>query len=54
MSESENTQRVQVSGVPQDLLDEVDGKLGYGDSRSAWIREAMRQRLDNQRIAQSD
>jgi len=32
--------------MPKSLRDEIDGQLEYGDSRSEWIREAIRQRLD--------
>lgn len=32
--------------IDDDLLDRVDEQLDYGDSRSEWIREAIRQRLN--------
>jgi metal-responsive CopG/Arc/MetJ family transcriptional regulator len=40
----ENRKDVTVS-LPKDWVDEIDDGLGYGDSRSAWIREAVRRRL---------
>lgn len=35
-----------------DLVDAIEGQLEYGDSRSEWIREAVRQRLANERTEQ--
>ena len=32
--------------MESDLVDQIDAELTYGDSRSAWIREAVRQRLN--------
>lgn len=32
--------------MPQELVDAIDKQLEYGDSRSAWIREAARERLE--------
>jgi metal-responsive CopG/Arc/MetJ family transcriptional regulator len=34
--------------IPDEMLAEVDERLGYGDSRSAYIREALRKRLDEE------
>ena len=36
--------------VPMDeqLKNRVEARLAYGDSRSEWIREAIRQRLDKE------
>lgn len=34
--------------MPGDMVDEIDEQLGYGDSRAAWIREAVRQRLERE------
>lgn len=31
--------------IDDELLDAVDGTLSYGDSRSAWVRQAMRLKL---------
>jgi metal-responsive CopG/Arc/MetJ family transcriptional regulator len=31
--------------MEQSLVDEIDSELTYGDSRSEWIRNAVRQRL---------
>jgi len=39
-----NRRDVTVS-LPADWVDEIDDQLEYGDSRSAWIREAVRLRL---------
>lgn len=36
--------RITIS-VPEDVADEVDSQLEYGDSRSEWIQEAIEQRL---------
>ena len=37
--------------LPEEMDDEVEDQLEYGDSKSAWIREAIRQRLDSEREA---
>jgi len=31
--------------MDQDLLDRLDSKLEYGDSRSGWVRDAIRMKL---------
>lgn len=31
--------------MPGDLLESIENELEYGDSRSAWIREACERRL---------
>jgi len=31
--------------VDADVLDRIEDQLDYGDSRSEWVREAIRQRL---------
>ena len=31
--------------MEQSLVDEIDGELTYGDSRSEWIRNAIREQL---------
>jgi len=31
--------------MEQSLVDEIDGELTYGDSRSEWIRNAIREKL---------
>lgn len=31
--------------MDQDLLDELDSTLEYGDSRSGWVRDAIRMKL---------
>ena len=38
--------------MPKELRDEIDKQLEYGDSRSEWIREAIRQRLE--RVEESE
>ena len=43
----ENRKDVTVS-LPAAWVDDIDESLDYGDSRSAWIREAVRQRLDRE------
>ena len=34
--------------MEQDLVDEIDGELTYGDSRSEWIRNAIREKFDRE------
>lgn len=36
--------------MPEDMVNEIDGRLEYGDSRAEWIREAVRERLDVQLV----
>lgn len=38
------TERITIS-VPDDLAEEINDQLSYGDNRSEWIREAIEQRL---------
>lgn len=45
----ENRKDVTVS-LPQEWVEHIDANLNYGDSRSAWIREAVRQRLDDEGV----
>jgi metal-responsive CopG/Arc/MetJ family transcriptional regulator len=45
----DNRKDVTVS-LPKAWVDEIDANLTYGDSRSAWIREAVRQRLEREGI----
>lgn len=33
--------------MPGALLDAIDNELEYGDSRSEWIRDACRRKLDS-------
>ena len=40
--------RISIS-IPEDLKDEIDDQLEYGDSRSEWIREAIEERLERER-----
>jgi len=32
--------------VDDELVEEIESQLEYGDSKSDWIREAIRQRLE--------
>ena len=32
--------------MPEDLVQEIDENLDYGDSRSEWIRQAVLERLE--------
>jgi metal-responsive CopG/Arc/MetJ family transcriptional regulator len=41
----DNRKDVTVS-LPAEWVEEIDNNLDYGDSRSGWIREAVRQRLE--------
>jgi len=31
--------------MPQELLDKINGRMEYGDNRSAWVRDAIRLKL---------
>jgi hypothetical protein len=42
------TQRITIS-LPDDLANEIDSRLEYGDSRSAWVRGAIQMRLESER-----
>lgn len=43
------------AAMPKWMVEAVDSQLKYGDSRSAFVREAIRQRLDDQgRLDDSD
>ena len=37
--------------VPAALDEHIEGRLEYGDSKAAWVREAIRQRLRRERAA---
>ena len=39
--------RISIS-IPEDLKDEVDDQLEYGDSRSGWIQDAIEMKLEQQ------
>lgn len=41
-------------GVDEELLTAINSRLGYGDSRSEWVREACRQRLRRERGENDD
>lgn len=32
--------------MSQELIDEINSQLEYGDNRSAWVRDAIRLKLD--------
>ncbi|ACV47093.1 MULTISPECIES: hypothetical protein [Halomicrobium] len=32
--------------MEQELLDELDSTLSYGDSRSGWVRDAIKMKLE--------
>jgi len=42
-----NTKDVTVT-MPEELVDEIEDQLEYGDSRSGWIREAVEERLERE------
>jgi Arc/MetJ-type ribon-helix-helix transcriptional regulator len=44
MAEAEETKNVTVT-LPRSMIDDIEGRLDYGDSMSGWIREATRARL---------
>lgn len=44
--------RITIS-VPDELADEVDSRLEYGDSRSEWIETAIRERLQRESDAEN-
>lgn len=39
------TERITIT-VPEELAEEINAQLEYGDNRSEWIREAIRMRLE--------
>lgn len=43
-SEGQHTERVDVY-IPDWMDSAIEEQLGYGDSKSGWVREATRQRL---------
>jgi len=45
MSESDNRKPV-TTYLDDDLHDEIESQLEYGDSKADWMRVAIRQRLD--------
>ena len=45
--------RVTIS-LSEDLVEEINGKLEYGDSRSEWVREAIEERLDQDMKKEAD
>ena len=36
--------------MEEDLNDKIEDQLGYNDSKAAWIREAIRQRLEREGV----
>ena len=32
--------------LPEDLNEEIEGRLDYGDNKSEWFRQAAREKLD--------
>lgn len=40
--------------VPGELNDRIEAQLGYNDSKAAWIREAVRQRLEQEAAEEGD
>jgi len=34
--------------MPEELVERVDERLEYGDSRSGWVREAVKMRLEEE------
>lgn len=40
--------------MPDELIEEIDSQLDYGDSRAAWIREACRQRLEREELSDAE
>lgn len=50
MSSSRNTPTVPMD---DELLEEIDSQLDYGDSRAAWIREACEQRLEREQATRT-
>lgn len=35
--------------LPEDLNEDIEGRLSYGDSRAEWVREACEQKLERDR-----
>ena len=46
--------RMPTVAMSQELIDEIDDRLEYGDSRAQWIRGAIRQRLERERTGSDD
>ena len=46
-TDSQPMKRAKVS-LPERVDDEIEARLEYGDSKSAWIREACQMRLNGQ------
>lgn len=44
--------RITIS-IPDEVADEVDAQLEYGDSRSEWIQTAIEQRLEREADAEN-
>lgn len=53
MSESDKMDQTSVA-MPESLHAAIEDRLGYGDHKAEWIREACRQRLERDRDKQSD
>jgi len=42
--------KVQVTfRIPEDVDDDIEDELEYGDSKAEWVREACEQKLDRER-----
>lgn len=40
--------------MPEEMVDEIDDELEYGDSRAGWIRDAIKQRLEREQNAKGN
>lgn len=49
------TERITIS-VPDEMAEQINDRLSYGDNRSEWIRDAIAQRLDesHESVQQAD
>jgi len=52
MSQSDTSMDDVTVFLDDGVVDAIEGQLDYGDSRSEWIREAVQQRLANERTEQ--
>jgi len=42
------TERITFS-MPEEMAEDINAQLSYGDNRSEWIRDAIREKLDRER-----
>lgn len=40
--------------MPEGMVEDVEARLDYGDSRAGWIREAVRQRIESEDLLETN